>query len=334
MSLTRYNINLFVLPQSGIKVIQDSALEPSALLALADVIKDQDYKQGEKFIEKGKDTQAALYLVRKGQVQVKNAKGKKRIVERGGYFGEDMLTIDHDKGSAKGDPVVTASYSVKALEDCTLGVLTIKDARLVIDTKSLGEVKKPAPEAETEVQVKDLEKHRILGAGTFGQVWLVSHKGKDQTKRAYALKIQSKYDLIQNNQAKGVVNEKNIMAKLNHPFIISLVATDQDPQRVYMVLGLVQGGELYSVLHTPKRDGVSEKDAKFYAAGVIEGLTFMHNKHSTSKQLGQCCLFLLIFTYSHCYCLLFPVIYRDLKPENVLIDQHGYPVIVDMGFGE
>jgi len=259
------------------------------MAALAEVVKDQYYAKGEKFIVKGEPTQAALYLVRKGQVQIKDKKGNKRVVERGGYFGEDMLKRDHDKSSKKGDPTVTVQYSVKALEDCTLGVLTLKDARTVVDTTHMGASKKPKPELTSDIQVKDLKKHRILGAGTFGQVWLVSHQGTDKEKHAYALKIQSKYDLIQNNQAKGVVNEKNIMAKLDHPFIIKMVATDQDPQRVYMVTGLVQGGELYSVLHTPKRDGVSENDAKFYAAGILEGLTYMHNKHGTSRLVHSLC---------------------------------------------
>jgi protein kinase A len=292
---------------SGIKIIQDSSLESSEMEALAGAVKDQHYTKGEKFIEKGQETKAALYLVRKGQVQIKDAKGKKRVVDKDGYFGEEMLTIDMDTLHGKGEPVLAATYSAKALEDCTLGVLTIKDARKLVDTTSLG-ISKEAKAPKKKVQVKDLEKHKILGAGTFGQVWLVSEKEKDKSKaEVYALKIQSKYDLIQNNQAKGVVNEKNIMAKLDHPFILKLIATDQDPQRVYMVTSLVQGGELYSVLHTPNRDGVSEKEAKFYAAGVIEGLTYMHNKH---------------------------VIYRDLKPENVLIDADGYPVIIDMGFAK
>lgn len=267
-------------------MIQETSLEPTEMVALAGAVKDSYYGKGETIFDKGAQTKAALYLVRKGKVQIKGDSGGKRIVEMGGYFGEDMLTVDRDKYKGRGDPVVTAAYSATALEDCTLGVLTVKDARSVIDTTALGtSSKKLTPEAASDVKVKDCKKHKILGAGTFGQVWLVSHDGKDGKKHAYALKIQSKYDLIQNNQAKGVVNEKNLMAKLSHPFIIKLVATDQDPQRVYMVTGLVQGGELYSVLHTPKRDGVSEKDAKFYAAGILEGLTYMHNKHGTLLRL-------------------------------------------------
>jgi hypothetical protein len=295
------------------------------MVALAGAVKDQYYAKGEKFIEKGQQTKAALYLVRKGQVQIKDDKGKKRVVEPGGYFGEETLSIDKEKLHGKGDPVLTATYSAKALEDCTLGVLTVKDARTLVDTSTLGISGKPAK--ETKIQVKDLEKHKILGAGTFGQVWLVSEKGKDKNKaEAYALKIQSKYDLIQNNQANGVVNEKNIMAKLNHPFIIKLVATDQDPQRVYMVTGLVQGGELYSVLHTPKRDGVSEKEAKFYAAGILEGLTYMHNKVLFDKKCLVWLPFLiaiqlfLTLTYRHvlfatsavsCYAAILTVCYGD-----------------------
>ena len=116
-----------------------------------------------------------------------------------------------------------------------------------------------------------------------------------------------KVKLIQNNQASGVVQEKDIMAQLKSPFIIRLVHTYQDSQRVYMLLGLVQGGELYSVLHKSTFDGVPEKSAKFYGAGILEGLSFMHRRR---------------------------ILYRDLKPENVLIDAQGYPVIVDLGFGE
>lgn len=97
------------------------------------------------------------------------------------------------------------------------------------------------------------------------------------------------------------------MQQLHHPFLINLVQTYQDKQYVYMLLGLVQGGELFSLLHQTSYDGISEKDAKFYAAGVIEGLSHMHRRH---------------------------ILYRDLKPENVLIDSEGYPVIVDFGFGK
>lgn len=114
--------------------------------------------------------------------------------------------------------------------------------------------------------------------GTFGQVWLVSRETSHGTRKAYALKVQSKYELVKDGQAKAVVYEKNIMAKLQSPFLINMVASYQDENFVYLLMGLVQGGELYNVIHTARRDGVPEKDAIFYAAGISEGLSFMHRR--------------------------------------------------------
>jgi serine/threonine protein kinase len=88
--------------------------------------------------------------------------------------------------------------------------------------------------------------------------------------------------------------EKNIMAALHHPLLANLVDSYQDDQFVYMLMGLVQGGELQSVIHDYQkgRHGLAEADAKFFAAGIQEGLAFLHRRG---------------------------YVYRDLKPENVLV---------------
>ena len=104
-----------------------------------------------------------------------------------------------------------------------------------------------------------------------------------------------------------MVDEKNIMAALHSPFLIELVTTYKDECFVYMLMSLVQGGELHAIIHTSRRDGIPEIQAKFYLAGVAEGLSYMHRRG---------------------------YVYRDLKPENVLIDSKGYPVIVDFGFAK
>jgi serine/threonine protein kinase len=149
----------------------------------------------------------------------------------------------------------------------------------------------------------------MLGAGSFGQVWLASYRppskkeGSKKKARIFALKVQSKHQLIESGQADGVIAEVNIMMSLKSPFIIRLYSTFQDPQRVYMLTSLLQGGELEAVMgDTAMHDSV----AKFYAGAILEGLTYMHRRH---------------------------IIHRDLKPENVLIDSKGYPVIIDLGFG-
>jgi hypothetical protein len=79
----------------------------------------------------------------------------------------------------------------------------------------------------SNTKLEDLERHNILGEGDFGQVWLVSECLPDKTRRPYALKIQAKFDLATEGQIERVVEEKEIMTKMNHPFIIKLFQTYQ-----------------------------------------------------------------------------------------------------------
>lgn len=284
-------------------------LSQPTLASLASQFVDQLFGPRTGIMLEGRTTDAALYFVREGKVQVKSKDGySNNVIDAGGYFGEDMLELD--VGSIKKTTEYVAKYSVRTLdEEVMLGVLTMEKCREVVDTTTLGQGKrqKSASIKEFKIGLNELKKHAILGAGTFGQVWLVSHDSSHSGRHPYALKIQSKYELVQNHQAKGVVQEKNLMQQLHNPFLINLVQTYQDDHCVYMLLGLVQGGELFSLLHQSTYDGISEMDSKFYSAGVIEGLSHMHRRH---------------------------ILYRDLKPENILIDGEGYPVIVDFGFGK
>jgi serine/threonine protein kinase len=93
------------------------------------------------------------------------------------------------------------------------------------------------------------------------------------------------------------------MVQCNSPFILKLFSTYKDSQKLYLLMEFCQGGELFTVLHTPQRDGVSNPQAKFYAVCVLLGL-----QHMASKEIA----------------------YRDLKPENALVDKDGYVKIIDM----
>ena len=94
----------------------------------------------------------------------------------------------------------------------------------------------------------------------------------------------------------AVICEKNIMAKLQHPFLIGLINSYHDDTFVYILLQLIQGGELYSYIHSKTHDYLPEDSARFYAACIGEGLGYMHKQG---------------------------YVYRDLKPENVLVDNTG-----------
>jgi len=122
----------------------------------------------------------------------------------------------------------------------------------------------------------------------------------------YALKVQKKLDLIKMKHVQSVMREMKMLRYLKHPFINRLIASFCSEFCVYMLIDLVQGGELYSLMRKSPT-GMQERNVMFYAGTVLLALTYMHERN---------------------------VVYRDLKPENILINADGYPVIIDFGFGE
>lgn len=251
--------------------------------------------------------EAALYLIRSGSVTTE-MNGILKIIESGGYFGEDQLLADSPIGAnveLSSPSTILPTYTAKAgKEPVTLGVLKLAACRKVFDTRFIGQAKACRSDVldsmlEKGVSMEELKYHTILGAGTFGQVWLVSRKKSNGQRAAYALKIQSKYELVKDGQAQAVVDEKNIMANLKHPFLITLVNTYQDENFVYMLLQLIQGGELYNYIHTTTDDVLHDKDAKFYAACISQGLGFMHRRSFVYRDLKpEVCFCLMMLTFA------------------------------------
>jgi len=171
--------------------------------------------------------------------------------------------------------------------------------------KSAAPAPAPAVVAKQPVyEFSNLTTLAMLGSGTFGKVTLVQDK---TTKSLFALKAMFKSEIVAHKQQTNVMNEKNVMASCNHPFVLRLFQTFKDSKRLYMLLEFVQGGELFSVIHKPDRDGIPDAHAKFYGLGVLLALAHLHSKE---------------------------IAYRDMKPENCLIDKDGYPKLVDFGFAK
>jgi len=154
--------------------------------------------------------------------------------------------------------------------------------------------------SQRHIDCKNLKRHKILGEGAFGQVWLVS----DADEQPYALKVFSKYDLIVEKQVETVLRERHIMSQLSHPFLCQLLSADQDANLIYMLLDFHAGGELYSVIER-HQGPLPEKQVVFYTACIADALYYMHGRN---------------------------IVYRDLKPENVVIDMSGYSVLVDFSY--
>lgn len=281
----------------GVPIFANSQFQPFEMARLTDLLADVTFHQGEVLAEVGQPARRNLYIVTEGKITVANENGTITTLGTGDYFG-DML-IQANEGAV-------SQQTITAVEETKCGVLTLSAIESVIGNISrLGKCVPAMPlRIDRSVDFKDLVKFRILGVGTFGKVWLVSHKN---TGKPYALKMLNKREIIGHHQVEGVVREKNIMMSMDHPFVITLVCTFQDDKHLYMLLELVQGGELFSVIHTESRDGIPNANSRFYAACILESLAHLHHRHIT---------------------------YRDLKPENILIDSLGYCVLVDLGFAK
>ena len=120
----------------------------------------------------------------------------------------------------------------------------------------------------------------------------------------YALKILKKARIVRLRQKANIMNEKNLLLMIDHPFILRLYNTYKDNDHLYMLLELVQGGELFSRLQS-NGGRVGIRDAQFYAACVLDAFEHLHAKH---------------------------ILYRDLKPENLLIDPSDALKLCDFGF--
>ncbi|KAL1123728.1 hypothetical protein AAG570_001501 [Ranatra chinensis] len=142
----------------------------------------------------------------------------------------------------------------------------------------------------------------LAGTGTFGRVCLGRHRGLGEYT---AIKILAISDVIRLKQVEHVKNEKNILAQISHPFIVNLLWHYHDTCYLYMVFEYVCGGELFSYLRNAGR--FPPNTATFFAAEIVAALEYLHSQS---------------------------VVYRDLKPENLLLDREGHLKITDFGFAK
>lgn len=158
------------------------------------------------------------------------------------------------------------------------------------------------PAGERGIQLTDLSVLGTLGRGAFGRVKLCQHKTTGQT---YALKCQALRTIVDNGLQAHILGECRILRQLDSPFILSIHAALADDRYVYFVLELLLGGELFT--HLRFHGKFTNAHTKVYAAQVLLAFLHMHQKH---------------------------IAYRDLKPENLVLDSQGYVKVVDFGLAK
>ncbi|GAB9466411.1 hypothetical protein Gpo141_00003787 [Globisporangium polare] len=151
--------------------------------------------------------------------------------------------------------------------------------------------------------LKQYEPLKMIGCGGFGHVMVAKHK---QTGQLVAIKTLSKKAIATQNQIQHSLSEKAVLTMCrNHPFIIQIHASFQTIDHLHMVLDYCPGGELF--FHLSQVGRFKEHQAAFYAAEVFLALEHLHRNN---------------------------IIYRDLKPENVLLDKQGHVRLADFGLSK
>eukprot|EP00928_Gymnodinium_smaydae_P038942 TRINITY_DN2672_c0_g1_i1.p1 TRINITY_DN2672_c0_g1~~TRINITY_DN2672_c0_g1_i1.p1 ORF type:complete len:893 (+),score=212.81 TRINITY_DN2672_c0_g1_i1:286-2679(+) len=245
-------------------------------------------------------TQGAHYILHDGLVGIYRSGVNVSTVTNPHYFGQGL-----GSGHASSDySIVVASETAKllVLDDATVGLIQ----KLISEMSPADLLKSRVAEAircKEVIYRNELARIGLLGCGAFGFVELCQRK---DSKHTYAMKHLSKGFVVSQNLQKSVQNERDILFMLHSPFIVELYATYNGPKQLYLLMEAMRGGELHSTYMRLSFYG-SVQHAQYYVAAVVLAFEHCHSRH---------------------------VVYRDLKPENLLLNSKGHLKVTDMGLAK
>uniref|UniRef100_A0A8C5UEW8 cGMP-dependent protein kinase n=1 Tax=Malurus cyaneus samueli TaxID=2593467 RepID=A0A8C5UEW8_9PASS len=309
-------------------------LPEDKLTKIMDCLEVEYYDKGDYVIREGEEGNT-FFIIAKGKVIVTQSTADHsqpqviKNLHKGDYFGEKALISD-DVRSAN---VIADEYNVECLvidretfnqtvgtyeelqtylEGYVANLAQADEKRQAKGRSFCGQLTKDVSLEMIELKEKvaqfppspfqNLEVVTTLGVGGFGRVELVKVKNENM---AFAMKCIKKKHVVDTKQQEHIYSEKKILEQICSPFIVKLYRTFKDNKYVYMLLEACLGGELWSLLRD--RGSFDEFTTKFCVGCVTEAFDYLH-------QIG--------------------IIYRDLKPENLILDAEGYIKLVDFGFAK
>lgn len=152
------------------------------------------------------------------------------------------------------------------------------------------------------IDINNFEHIKQVGQGSYARVFLVR---KNDTNEYYAMKVLKKNKIFDERSKERVLTERNIIKSVNHPFIVKLHYSFQTDDKLYFILDFLNGGDLFE--HISRSGKFKEKRAKFYAAEIVLALNYLHENN---------------------------IVYRDLKPQNIIIGKDGHVKLTDFGLSK
>jgi serine/threonine protein kinase/CRP-like cAMP-binding protein len=311
---------------------------------VASLLRYQLFRNGETIVKKG-ETGKALYVVFEGDAEIiLNNDGTTTMLPPKSHVGAEGLIGNPYENTiravaAEGDTVtclVLDKKNLDAIGDASLSQRLREAATGRQQRKSRSDMMRRLSSEEQNqrrprrlsvgqgmqselpenLQLKDLEILRVLGEGNYGRVKLVLH---EETGFVLALKTMNKHRIVAKKQVSNVNREACILHRVAHPFVLRCVSTFQTKCQIFMLLELVQSGDLWPYIYRKKipkfRDalprtpfgGFETAHALFYTANLVSALEYIHS-------LG--------------------IAYRDLKPENLVFEGTGYLKVIDFGLSK
>ena len=251
-------------------------------------LKIEKFNNGKKIIMQGAIGNK-LYIIKEGRVDFfLNSKYIKSAYE-GDDFGSKSLIISDSKNSS----TVIANGVVVCY------TLSADIFKRILDPNLMEYFQNKLSLEDFSIELKDLDNIKELGKGNYGFVNLVRSK---KNKQLYAIKALDLMQIKKENLQQSVELEKNVLLKVDHPFIMKLVKYLKNDTHIFFIMEYIRGKELWDVM----RDiGLCDKvQTQFYGASLLSAMDYLHKHH---------------------------YIYRDLKPENVMINDKGYIKLIDFG---